>query len=364
MIDRGLLSAFNKKVNGNSYFTLYSYRNKNEKNQWSCICSCMDWISVTMDYLINHKYDSENINIMSMQVYTYISSIDIIWQSIQQLHRVIIDVKSIPFKGELIIFSDNDICEDDNEYFKHIRAVFGAHPVNLKDRKGRWFASWPTTEVYTEYDFAVSLYSANTSDKSIVFGFRFSEIEEFLESRYGYLKLLIDELEKQYKTYCMKMTDKVIDYSEDVIEQLKILQVESKNRLDNDYYKYIIDELIIIFEAENTMIENKKVVKDYRNKLNDVIIELKNNLQQMKFEELKSNNIIEHNHPQKIHYPLSKIYECLNGSDDNFMYSYYIKIISEFLKEYTIIKEHMDKKEIFMLIKAGLYNYWTSYTKE
>lgn len=327
MIDKGLLDDFNKIVNGNSYFTLYNYRNKKGKNQWSCICACMDWITVALDYLMNQKQDTTNINIKSMEVYTYISSVDIIWESIQQLHRVIIDRNSIPFSGESIIFSDNDICDNDNDYFKHIRAVFGAHPVNLKDKNGRWFASWPTTDIYTQYDLAVSLYSANTSDKSIVFGFRFSEMEEFLESRYGYLRLLISELERQYTDYCKTMAGKILTNSEDTIEQLKILRVESESRLDNDYYKYIINNLIIVFEAKNTIFENAEIFEDYRNRANEVVIELKNNLQQMKFMELCTNNIIEHNHPEKIHYSLSKIFECLRGTKHDFMYSYYLKTI-------------------------------------
>lgn len=361
MIDKDLLNEFRKKVNGNSCFTLYSYRNRSGKNLWSCICSCMDWISVALDYLINHKYDATNINVMSMQVYTYISSIDIIWQSIQQLHWVIIDKDSTPFKRDKVIFKDNDTHKDDNSYFKHIRAVFGAHPVDIynnKKRKTEWYASWPTTDVYTQYDLAVSLYSANASDKSIVFGLRFSEMEEFLESRYGYLKKLIDELGRQYEDYCIEMTTKTIESSEDAIEQLRILQVESQGRLNNDYYNYIIEELIIIFEAENTIAENILVVNDYRNKLNDVVIELKDNLQQMKFEELSCNGIIEYDHPKEIHYHLSKIFECLRGTVYDHLYIYYIKKISDFLKDYVVIKENMDRKEVFVLIKVALYNYW------
>ncbi len=356
MIDKQLLQDFNKKVNGDSYFTLNAYRDKNGKNQWSCICACMDWISVSMDYLSSHEFQTQNINVMSMQVYTYISSIDIIWQSIQQLHRVIIDDKTIPFKGDRSLFKDNDICIDDNDYFKHIRAVFGAHPVNLKDKNGKWFASWPTTGIYNQYDFAVSLYSANSSDDSIVFGFRFEELDDFLRSRYSYLASLTKALDNQYKEFSSSLSIELIQEVNNPLEQLKILQVECKRRLDNDYYKYIIEDLILLFEADCTLERNKKLVTEYRYNLLHLIQELKNALQQMNFDELEYGILLDSANPQKIRYHLSKIYECLRGSKYDFMFEHYVQIIGEFLQDYVTVNSKMDNKEIFLLIKTGLYN--------
>jgi len=109
MIDPKIIRRFRNKVNDNSYFTLHKYKDRNGKNHWNLICACMDWIDLSVDYLLNNKLENQNINVMSMQVYTYISSIDIIWQSIQQLHRAIIDVNTIPFDGERQIFHDNNI---------------------------------------------------------------------------------------------------------------------------------------------------------------------------------------------------------------------------------------------------------------
>jgi len=358
MIDITLIKNFRDKVNSNSYFILHKYRNNNGKNHWNLICACMDWINVAIDYLGNNQFDADNINIMSMQVYTYISSIDIIWQSIQQLHRALIDANSIPFNGQKVIFKNNNICKDDNDYFKHIRAVFGAHSVNIVDKNGKWFASWPTTGIYDEYDFAVMLYSSEADSEDIVFGFKFSELEDFSQSRYEYLNTLAKSINNQYKQFVKEKTVQKIKTSSNILEQLEVLRSASKDRLDNDYYKYIIDELIIIFEAENSLIENKEVVESYRNELSNVISELLYNLQTMKFEELKTNDIINQHHPRKIHYSLSKIFECLNGSRYDLMFGYYIKEISEFLKDYVIIEEQMHDKEIYMLIKAGLYNYW------
>lgn len=48
MVTKELISQFRKRVNKNNY-VLTKYRNIDGKNKWSCICSCMDWISVAIE---------------------------------------------------------------------------------------------------------------------------------------------------------------------------------------------------------------------------------------------------------------------------------------------------------------------------
>ncbi len=87
-IDIELITKFRDKVNSNSSFVFQKYKNLNEKNQWNIICSCMDWISVAVRNINNMKNDNSNIDVLSMQTYLYISSIDIIFEAIKQLHRI------------------------------------------------------------------------------------------------------------------------------------------------------------------------------------------------------------------------------------------------------------------------------------
>lgn len=360
MIDSNLIKQFRDKVNGNCEFTFYKYRNIEHKSKWNIICACMDWIDVAVDYLMNNKFDEKNINVKSMQIYTYISSIDIISEAVQQLHRVIMNTKCIPFKDEKEVFKQNSTCKDDNDYFKHIRAVFGAHPVNLKDENNknqRWFASWPNIDIDHKYDFCVLLYSSEINNRDIEFGIKFNELEEFINSRYGYLTYLMEVLDKQYKEFCEQKVKKNIISSKDILEQLSILKKECEERLNNDNYRYTIDDLITIYEAKNTLKENKQLVDEYREGLINIIEEVKVNLQNMNIIDFKTDYILNPQFPSEILYPLSKLSECLKGYRDDSLYSYYIKKTGSFLSKYIIINENMDGKEIFLLIKVGLYNY-------
>jgi hypothetical protein len=373
MINPDLIKKFREKVNSDSYFTLYNYKNKQGRNHWNLICSCMDWIEVATDYLVHEKIQDknsaeklhgDNINTKCMLSFTYISAIDIVWESVKQLHRAIIDKNTIPFKNKKGIFNDYSICNNDNEYFDHIRAVFGAHSTNLnKEGKGKWFASWPTDHVYTEYDYAVNLYNADVEGDDMVFGFRFHELDEFLESRYGYLKVLIENLNEQYQQYKLEKMKHLIEKVEDEKKQLEILKEESLERLDNGYYTNIIEELQIIFKATCSQIGNKEIVDKYLNECRKIISEVMVHLQSMEFKELEFGWIVDSDHPNEIHYELSKIYECLRGKRNDFRYNYYIAKISKLLNIYVTITAEMDMDEVFLLIKVGLYSYWIKHDK-
>ena len=64
---------------------------------------------------------------------TFIVCIDVLWEAIQQLHRVLFNTQEIPFVEEKSVFRHKLFETTDNEYFKTIRACFATHPVNLKD---------------------------------------------------------------------------------------------------------------------------------------------------------------------------------------------------------------------------------------
>ena len=58
-LDSKLIDLFREKVNDNGAdFVLHRYRNINGKNQWSIICSAMDWISVVVDEIDVKKLTS------------------------------------------------------------------------------------------------------------------------------------------------------------------------------------------------------------------------------------------------------------------------------------------------------------------
>ncbi|CEI72584.1 hypothetical protein [Romboutsia hominis] len=358
-----IINEFREFVNNNLDYIIYVYANKNGRNQWNCICASMNWIEVALDNISCIQYDEKNINIKCMQVYSYISAIDLIWESIKQLHRVIVSPKGVPFKDDIRVF-EKQLELNDNEYFKHLRAIFGAHPVNIKDPSNptaKYFANWPNEDLFGDYDFVSTLWTADTGEEALDLriGFKFSQLDEFLNIRYEYLKVLKDKLNEDINRHYIKMRKVKIKSSDDIRVQLNILKSELDIRKTDDYYSEIINKLIGFFNSDRIIASNNPVILRYLEKLQDVINELKHNIQAMIFTELESHSIIHLRYPKELYYNLSKVYNYYNHYDINIdNYNFYIKPIAEFLKEYVDITYDMSYEECSLAINAGLFEYW------
>ncbi len=144
----------------------------------------MDWIQIGIAGIDKSILERDNSDSASIKFMTFISCIDVMWEGVQQLHRVFFDETRIPYAGKNEIFQQD---MDDNQYWKEIRAAFTAHPTNLdghKDRERR-FASWSGGGFGNKGDFCVLIYSNDPDQVSpISFDIKFDDIYQFAASRY------------------------------------------------------------------------------------------------------------------------------------------------------------------------------------
>lgn len=229
------ISEFRDLVNSNSNFVCNDFRDKNGKNHWNLVCSCMDWLSVSIRYLQNTPELDKNIDVRVMQIFSLISAIDLVYEAITQLHRVFVNPKTVPFATEKECFSGRLFNEDDNTYFKSIRASFGAHPVNLNQSGSKRFASWPFDSHINSGELTVNLYSVEVGEDDLVMNLDPNELIEFLIKRYNYLDLISEKIRELYSSFKGNLEKQLIDIKSDPLEQLYVLKNESEKRLDNDY---------------------------------------------------------------------------------------------------------------------------------
>ena len=197
-----LLNKLRNRVN-DSDFVLTMYSNHNGKNLWNCICSAIDWIQVGVASVRKEHIFTNDRFLDCMNFYKYISSIDVTCDGIYQLHRVFMGNNILPFENDCSIFNHHILnTKSDDEFFKELRACFGAHPVNLNNRKNKEekrFASWSIIgPSFNEYDCNVILYSSNPEEKDIYLGVNVSDLKLYFEKRYNYIEKIIkkvDELE-------------------------------------------------------------------------------------------------------------------------------------------------------------------------
>jgi hypothetical protein len=314
-MDRALINEFREKVNDQD-IVLKKYHNRNGKDLWNIICSAMDWIDVVVDSIDITNLSRKNDNESSIKVMTFITCIDLLWEAIQQLHRVFFHTNKIPFANDSSTFKIKLFSATDNDYFKTLRACFAAHPINLNDRFGgdgkdeRRYASW-SGGGFGEGDFSVILNSSQPDKNFLFLDIYFDELLTFAKLRYNYLRTIMKKIDTQVEHYFDSWRKQNITRGTSPTEQIDILINENKQRLDNDHYNYELEKLRIIFNASINNSKNLKLVDHYRTTLSDKIEEIFTNLQQMIISEIQS---LDDSCPSNCQYAFSKLSDAVYGA--------------------------------------------------
>jgi len=360
-VDDELITRFREVVNDSHMFVFHTYSNRNGKNQWNPICSCMDWISVAIRSIYGAPSFSTNIDVKVMQIYSLISSIDIVNESIISLHSIFKSKKGrvSPFKGANNCFESKSISCDDDSYFKEIRARFGAHPINLDGENGeRLFASWPHDGFDTEYDIQVRLYSNVVGNDDKTFGIKISELLTFLVLRYSYLNTLIEEISHQYSIYCEGKSAQPIPRTPDILKQIDILEKESEIRLDNDYYRSTILDLKMIFGCNTGLVHLQEQEAFFKDSQKLLLEEVLSNLQNMNLVDLVHCDTLSRKPPEReLSYELPKLYSWIYSERYDSMLDYYMRRLNKISNEEYEFSESDGPVRTFLKLKLFLYSF-------
>lgn len=353
-MDIALINEFREKVNDQD-IVLQMYHNRNGKDLRNIICSAMDWIDVVVDSININILSRKNDNESSIKVMTFITCIDVLWEAIQQLHRVFFNTSKIPFAADNSTFKHKLFSSTDNDYFKTIRACFAAHPINLNDKFSgdgkdeRRYASW-SGGGFGEGDFSVILNSSQPDKDFLFLDIYFDELLTFAKLRYNYLRTIMKEIDTQVDHYFDSWRKQKITRATSPAEQIEILIKENKQRLDNDYYNYELEKLRIIFNASITNSKNLKLVNHYKTTLSDKIEEIFTNLQLMIISELQS---INDSYPSDCQYAFSKLSDAVYGAG----YHAYIDIekFKAYLGKLVDFSNYQTWEELYVIIIAGFF---------
>lgn len=361
MLNRSLIKRFNETVNDH-WFAFFKYRAYNDKNLWNCICSAMDWISVSVEH-INHFLNDSKSNLSSIEIYALVASVDIIVEAVQQLHRVLISPSDVLYKNDREVFVSNIFGQNDLDYFKTLRSCFGAHPINLrddvaKDKKEaiekRRFASWSYAHKGSGIA-TVILYSNQIDGKDIVLNMEFDQVIAFGEKYYNYLEELIKALNHQRKDWFEAKRKEVIPQPSDPIEHLEILRSELQTRIENGCYNSDIEELLLLFRTSVTSEKNILLVKKYRKALTKLVDNIHVHIQNMDFSDCEGMELLMPQ-PQCLKagwgYWYQKLYSgVLGGGYGAF---YWEDAILEIFSPY-FEPEYNSYEELYLLVNAALF---------
>lgn len=347
-----LLRAFRNKVNEENLI-LQIFRDQNSKNKWSILCSAMDWIEVSISGIDISELSRGNDNQASIKMITFISCIDIMWEAVQQLHRVLFDTTKIPFPDDKSVFKQS---VPDNIYFKTIRACFAAHPINLQsvypddEKNERWFASW-SGGTFSNRDFSVILYSNNPEKQSRFFDISFDELLLFAQKRYEYLEKLMERIEQIIDEYKKDGAQKAIQVRSNIVERIDDLIQENNARFSNDYYNYELQNARLVFSTEIMSYSgNQEVVENYKNALLYEVDEIQDNLQRMILADLMY--YVEIKCPSQYQYAFSKLSDLVWGCGHTEFLPWIFDSMKKATQGIVDICEDMSVEEIYVLCCA------------
>lgn len=366
------LNGLNEFINGehqDDILLILDKRFKEEK--WNIICAVMHWFRTVESHLnCEHLLDGESEDYDWGKVYLFLSSVDIVIEGINDINKIAKNNdKARLFYGDNEIFKDEE--KDDWEYFKNIRAIFGAHPTKLKDNKEYIVSTYPTpynpkidilTGTTTGWDYYTLLWSKEKSEdfNQLSFGFKFKDIERYLDKCINYLEVIYRDILNMIYVYKKETAQKEIRKVENPIEQLNILLDEDKARL-NEKYKYEIEEIKVLIETPIIDSSNEIAYQKYRNLLIDKIQYLYKAIQHPEevdnIEDIEDiiNCDIEHFTSMSSYY-YTKLFEYWNNEDmEDLLIDHFKDNIIPFNSNISNIKE------LFCLVKA--YNYYKSLSR-
>lgn len=295
-LDEQLIDRFRDKVNNHQIFKDL-YTNIDGKNKWNIICSAMDWINVTVEGIpeivfkdMDGSFGFGYNHSLSLTLMQYITSIDILHESIIQLHRVL--KVDYPFANDQSVFKQTQLSDD--TYFKHIRAVFSTHPINLNSIDGvvvnkgeKFYASWPARGVFPgDGDFMVLVYSNDPSknEKLNPLSINISDLNEYAEMRYQLLSDLSLKVDEIMDKHIQKYRGKQIETNPDALGLAYILLNENNDRFGekgghSDTIHYIIRMLET--KLDNVKDADLEIIDEYLNHVSSRLSDIRGDLQNM-----------------------------------------------------------------------------------
>ena len=346
-LDLQLITDFRNKANEN-WTLMHIFQNHNGKNGWNKICSAMDWITVGAEGVDVSLLSSDNSNDASRRMMLFLSCIDVMWEGISQLHKVLYETDKIPLEDEHVVFKQK---KNDNKFFKKIRAIFMAHPVNLQDVYGKsdqWYASWSGGQ-FSKEDFYVYLYSDIPGKDPVRFSVSFSDLMEFANRRYMLLTDFITKIDEIVEEYNQKWREIIIPVSEDPVEYISILMTENKNRWTNDWIRNRLDYLFDAFTVSPSEEKNIKILEEYQSALRKEIDEIHQMLQSVDYgHDLNETPV---NIPHNMMYMYDQLYDGIPAIE-NIGVKAFRSIVSDIV---DIDDSALDMEGVRVLIDAAMW---------
>lgn len=279
---------YNFRVNYlQKYEEYYTFPDKNNKNRWNKMCSCVDWIEQVINYFNDGIDMDEGISYNSVKIYNFIMDLDLLCSNVIELWRSF--NKENPFHNTRNVFNASFLKKNitDHEYWEIIRAFFGTHSSNGNPQKleingvqlkdVRFFSSYSTKMndeiivfMYSNYDKAEKL--IETEMKVNIF-----DLLRYSSLQYNSIKKLENEINKHFQKVDQNIQKSIDDIALKEIPVTNKIYLMKKN-IETTYKRnVIISSIDFYLNSKDVSLEelpnsDSEIIKKYLNVLDDQIV--------------------------------------------------------------------------------------------
>ncbi len=281
-MDIRIFKNFENVVQKNLHFI----QNKYGERALDLCFSVRDWFETCLQH-IKRNNCSENMCPVGLDLFIIVIIADIFQKGIHQLFFNICSAEEYARVSKTDFFRSRKEKTDDR-HLEEVRAVFGAHPFDIKseDKRGcvHWLGDSPT------WKREVCAMISRPGEKIEFFPIDISELWRFIEHRYGLLENISRKIEDDRAAFIEEMKAIPIPFKEGMtpIEKLEVLLNEAgrgQRGKIGDAYQYEVQELMDIFACPISAPDNLSMVEAYRNALLPAIGRQRDALQNMTFAE-------------------------------------------------------------------------------
>ncbi len=365
-----------------SNFIVHRYSNGDGgRDYWACLCSAMDWLTEADDALPEFKSRAKQNDAGWIDLYGYLSCVDVIVEATNQLNRCVLGVSgmakvpSLQFPTRCFVTRPEAFAKlSDRNYFKELRAAFGAHSVNLNDptaksapkhktpenapkHEAKRFASWVLSrergQVSNEFDFSVRLYSNSIGVEDIYLGVKLSELDQFCDQYLNHLESIVAEIKHQYDEFADECRKRPIPRCSNIAEQWNTLVWEARDRGLGSWDDPFVPN---VFSVDTKSPKNKRLLVSYRKAICTVIKKMLRAFQNMNDQDIQKVRVLLHQ-TLSPPYPRKKgLSYCLGKTlAGELPYPVFRNEIEPFFGEQIDFCEITDDVERRVLILAALY---------
>lgn len=301
-ICRDLRSAINRETHLSITKPLV-HKKEQKLTAWDRICSIMDRLDDTVEYLNNLKLNTGKYQQSAFDFYDFMNNVSVVLDCIGELAKQFdFDMKSADRSSFVFNKRGKDDQGTDKLYFEYLRSICSVHPIDTSHHERYQsnvyeccpFVTWQKDFIgaTTDSDLFALIYTSQIGENKHLY-IKISEIFNYIEQKYNLIPQIILKVEEYHENIKNNFRERLIISEREFssyIDYLNNIIIESKKRIDDDSIS-ILEYVKRLHQLEITNTDNQELYEKYCAAFRYAISFQQNALQSMSYDGYENSGI-------------------------------------------------------------------------